>query len=703
MIRYFVFVVLLASIISPKVLAKPFKFVTLASDTIIDNDSIQVTPYFLKASARSLGNFAVTKPDRIGFQTYAGFNVLNTMRGHVPGLSQDPNVLSGTSTLYTNSALLVIDGMPVAQSIGDYYNLNSFDYQNIYALTGGNSTALYGGPGADGAYFLESKTGENFSRPTFELNLSPMQTWNETTNLTGGTETSNQFLLANAIAYKQDFGVVDTRLSYRYAWLPDGSAEGENHANYHNLRLNTGLSFSRLQARLILDDYYTNNEAEQSYFSLGTPVQTTSKAVRKNLQANLKLQYQILDWLSVSSQSSVGKIQDDNDRLVQTSETQIDREQRRAFVNVYASMHKRVHSNLLLTAFAGYQHEQIKIEASSVSPLNYMESWSEVKTHALLGGAGVQFKDYLYASLDYRRDKYSVFAPDHDNAGTYAINTSFIFSETLGWNNSWFSFGKLRTSYGKNSVAFKQGYPAQWPTAQLGNQYPNPDLHAGAKKMFQTGVDLGFMNNRLTVNASYFDDHHEDYLSLRALPPWMGSGGYVYGNIGTLKTNGWDIIVGGTVIAKEDFSMTSKLIWTTYKTEIELDGMTPGSGSGGDDRTLLGSPSPDWSGNFLHQVEYKSCFMSFLINYRKGGDLVHLDYSSGFPEVVIIDGTIVRLFDLSLGYRLPASMLNKLSLQDAQFSASGRNLWTIYSKSDDTENFSNVAPKNLSLSLTLVF
>jgi hypothetical protein len=42
------------------------------------------------------------------------------------------------------------------------------------------------------------------------------------------------------------------------------------------------------------------------------------------------------------------------------------------------------------------------------------------------------------------------------------------------------------------------------------------------------------------------------------------------------------------------------------------------------------------------------------------------------------------LYDISIGYKLPGNLLEKLHLHDAQFSLSGQNLWTLYSKADDS-------------------
>src|SRR5690348_3427583 len=122
----------------------------ILQDTTILNDTVRINPYFGKTTARELGNFAVLNQDKIAFQTYAGSNVLNTLRGHTPNFSVGANTSVNTPGLRNGESLLVIDGLPLNSSISSYTNLNSFDYQSVYALSSGSATSLYGGQGANG-------------------------------------------------------------------------------------------------------------------------------------------------------------------------------------------------------------------------------------------------------------------------------------------------------------------------------------------------------------------------------------------------------------------------------------------------------------------------------------------------------------------------------------------------------------------------
>ncbi|HPM29258.1 MAG TPA: hypothetical protein PLJ60_02885 [Chryseolinea sp.] len=722
-------VVILLVITAHKALALnlPIETQILLQDTVIQSDTLYITPYLSKTSAKGIGNYAVVPNDKIALQTNAGFNVMNTLRGHIPNFSIGANTSPSTTGLRSGGSLMVIDGLPYNSGFSNYYNLNSFEYENVYAISSGNGMALYGGAGNNGAFFLQGKTGKGFKRPTFELNSSSSLTSSELSSFAGENQTSNQVVLTNAIAYKQDFGVVDTRVSYSYSYLPDGSAPSDNQTNYHNLRINTGFSIApHFTARLILDDLYTKNRSSQNITFNSVSFLSGTEMIRKNLQGNLQLKYQPLKWLSFTSQSSLGQIENNIESVLQTASS-TDQKQKRQFANLFASVNKSIITDLSLTAFAGFQYEKVKTEQQFKSSSSYGESYSEYKTNSLLGGVGAQFKDYLFLDFNYRQDYFSVFASDNNSTPTYSLNSSFIFSEAFSWNNSWFSFGKVRSSIGKSSVGIYQGYPnGNFNSTLTLNSYPNPDLHASTKQMVEIGSDLSFVQNRITLNASYFTNHHDEMAT--RLPVPSSSNGFIYvtSNSLTMNTKGWEIVLGATLFKKSNFTMDTKLTWSTYKSETKI-ATNPDAANTGIPITTggvtviyytqpfgnltptpglsLGSPYPDWTSSILNQITFKNFFTSFLFDFRQGGTFYSLDYSTTFPTYSSQDGTMARLRDLSLGYRLASSILDKVLIREAQISISGRNLWTPYSKSDtDVENsFNNPVQKSGTLSLTLMF
>lgn len=136
---------------------------------------------------------------------------------------------------------------------------------------------------------------------------------------------------------------------------------------------------------------------------------------------------------------------------------------------------------------------------------------------------------------------------------------------------------------------------------------------------------------------------------------------------------------------------------------------------GDNDRTPVGSMNPDWEGGLQNTFEYKNFDFSFFLYARMGqtiwgeflgrynpdGDLngpAGHDYwtpenpSNSYPRpdankssivnyqhwemVMFADGSYVKLRNVTLGYSLPKSIVNKISLNKVRFYATGSNLAT---------------------------
>ncbi|HAC25993.1 MAG TPA: hypothetical protein DCE81_13855 [Cytophagales bacterium] len=67
---------------------------------------------------------------------------------------------------------------------------------------------------------------------------------------------------------------------------------------------------------------------------------------------------------------------------------------------------------------------------------------------------------------------------------------------------------------------------------------------------------------------------------------------------------------------------------------------------------------------------------------------------------------MTKVRDITLGYRLPQSLIGRLRLKDVFVSASGRNLYTIKSKGSEFESFFfpfSGLEKSISLNLLISF
>jgi hypothetical protein len=686
----------------------------IREDTTAREETILYGP-FGNRKISTLGYYATTVDDKQVFQLSSGIGIFNTLRGQVPNGEIAPTALSASVQLRGSSPMLVIDGLPFSQSLKGNYNLNTFEYERISVISSGNAVAgLYGASGMSGAIFLQSKTGEGYDEATLEVNsYSTLASRGDAMlDLIGAEDNKvRQWTFSNAVAYRQDFGIVDTRVSCNFTALPSPSSDEDSHTKSYAFRINTGAAITkRFNARVILDSYYQKISSLYNSTFYGGTEQNDLQGHQKLLQGSLALEYQVLDWLAIRSQGSLSKIENDdtyylarmftnNGQMATLNKNNWDQD--RSFANLFVSADRKLSADLSLTAFTGYQYEKHEPTRESVTrsstsggldpgpSISVYKQWLEFKTKSWLNGIGLNYREVAFIDLTYRRDQF-----DDDHKDAYSASGSFVYSEAFHLTGTGFSFGKIRGSFGKTDLTNTINYPYAWPAEGY-----DMSLFPVSGKNFEAGTDLGLVDNRITVNFSYFKNTNNSTYSYIS-SPYPGIPSYFL-DLGELKTSGWEVALGTTPLKKENIQLSTKLTWGKYKTKLGGDEDT-GIELPGVELTSI-NPTPDWRAGLLNQLTWKSIFFSFLIDVRRGGDF------TTFPPVVYPyvpeDGTQAKLRDVSAGVNLTPALLGKIGIKEATLSVSGRNLWTIYSKSsDDVEDTMDTAyMKSGSLSLSLRF
>lgn len=665
------------------------------SDSLNNKKTIRITPYQADTDVNAIGGFAVITKDSLAFQNYAGQSVLNTLRGHVPNFAPGQNSISITPALRNVGPMLIIDGLPFNSRISPYTNLRSFDYQNIYAISGGSATP-FGGIASNGAIFLESKSGKGFDKPTVEFNTAPTFTW-----AGGGSEVRyDQWYITNSIAYQQDFGKADTRVSYSYTHLPASDDYiYDSRSNYHNLKINTGFDVTdRFNIRLIIDENRLVNKYESAQIQWNTErIEYENTRKVNSLQGNLMLRYQVRDWLLLSSQSSLAKIGDLNkSTLSSIPETSGDVE--RKFANMFASANLPLTNKFYVNAFAGVQLEKQEgdwrqfISSQTLVAGNW--STMESNTRTFSGGIGIQYYNSFFVNYNYRLDRFNELADNNNIEPTYSVTSSFVFSDAFKMSNRWFSSGKLRGSFGKAFYIEGQSYPFadMSQSLNLPNGYPSTLFRPMDRRNNEVGLDLAFFNNRLSVQATNFYEVNEKSWAVLPLPGGMNGYQYFVFDLGELRTKGWEFVLGTTPIARRDLAMNTKFIIGTYDTKIKS-----GQQSGGVEPQVIGSynPNPDWRGSILNQLIWKKLYFTFLVDITRGGGVVTITQQN----LKIDDGSFTMLRDVSLGLNLTPNAF----IRNVNLSLSGRNLWLMYSKTSSTVETRPTRQKGISLNAALTF
>ncbi|RRB02245.1 TonB-dependent receptor [Larkinella rosea] len=289
---------------------------------------------------------------------------------------------------------------------------------------------------------------------------------------------------------------------------------------------------------------------------------------------------------------------------------------------------------------------------------------------------------------------------------------------------------------------------------------PNPDLKWEISKTLNVGFDFGFLGDRITGSIERYDTKTSDLLLSRLIPISSGYAS-VLQNIGATRNRGWELTLNGTVLntssgfkwdaglnlfankeeivdlfnGKDDvgnqwfigqpisvfYNFKQLGIWQTGEAaqaaaeakqrpgDIKIADVNGRDAAGNltnkpdgvinsDDRTVLGSTVPKWSGGLTNRFSFKGIDFSFLVYARQGQMLrsdfhnlggnqwqgrfnslnfdywtptnpsnsIPMPYAASAPlyadAVRFYDGSFVKIRNITLGYSLPKSLLAKVHI-----------------------------------------
>lgn len=232
---------------------------------------------------------------------------------------------------------------------------------------------------------------------------------------------------------------------------------------------------------------------------------------------------------------------------------------------------------------------------------------------SLIGRVNYDFKGRYLLSASVRRDAASVF-PESNRWGTFpSVSAGWLVSEESFLQDvEQLNFFKLRASWGRvgnqniSNTAFigtlaKTYYvTGEDPTAQVAvvqSNVPNTDVKWETVEDYNVGVDLGFLQNRLTVTADVFRRNTYDMLMYQAIPAHVGAGyNSPITNVGSLHTNGFDFTVG---YAKSTGAFTYGLSVNGTRAISKIDELANGQALYSGNTPIFGRPSKTEEGGYV--------------------------------------------------------------------------------------------------------
>jgi TonB-linked SusC/RagA family outer membrane protein len=322
---------------------------------------------------------------------------------------------------------------------------------------------------------------------------------------------------------------------------------------------------------------------------------------------------------------------------------------------------------------------------NNAASYNSFENINRRKLAGVYGDFKIGYREMVYLNLTGRND-WSSTLPEDDNSFFYpAVSLGFVFTEAFGMSDSdVLPFGKLRLSYGQvgNDAPlystrnyFTQAFAGgdgftdgiNFPFLGLNGferslTLGNNNLRAELTTTYEIGADLGFFNNRLNLDVTYYYSETKDQILPVDISPASGFTSRIQ-NAGLVSNEGIEAVLGIAAIQTPDFTWDVNVNFTHYETVVEelapgldnvfLAGFTSTSsraiagqpfgvlygnayrrdeagnliiGEEGfplleADPQIIGDPNPDYIMGIRNSFSYKGFQFGALLDIRQGGDI----------------------------------------------------------------------------------
>jgi TonB-linked SusC/RagA family outer membrane protein len=197
---------------------------------------------------------------------------------------------------------------------------------------------------------------------------------------------------------------------------------------------------------------------------------------------------------------------------------------------------------------------------------------------------------YMFTA-SFRRDGYSAFGFSNPRANFISLAGAWTFTNENFFKWEPMSLGKLRVSWGQNgnrslsdpylalaNLTAGTGSASMGYIDNSGNlvQYrylridrlANPNLHWEKTESFNTGIDFGFLNNRLTGSIDYYITPTVDMIMNRALPNFTGFTS-ITTNLGKVENKGFEFSLTSQNMHTKNFTWSTTFGFSKYKNTIK--------------------------------------------------------------------------------------------------------------------------------------
>ncbi|WP_166437275.1 SusC/RagA family TonB-linked outer membrane protein [Niastella caeni] len=231
---------------------------------------------------------------------------------------------------------------------------------------------------------------------------------------------------------------------------------------------------------------------------------------------------------------------------------------------------------------------------------------SQYKYNALFGNVNFKWDEKYIINMVARRDGSSRFGINNRFQTFGSIGAAWIFGSEKFIEKTFpfLSFGKIKGSYGTTGndgigdysylslySYLTSGIPYQNSASLNSGNLSNPYVQWEETRKFSLGIDLGFLNDRILINAAFAKNRSSNQLLEYNLPIITGRSSIIENFPATIQNINWEFSLNSTNIKTAAVKWTSAFNLTIPRNKVAsfpgIENTTYASGSAG---VIIGEP-----------------------------------------------------------------------------------------------------------------
>ncbi len=219
----------------------------------------------------------------------------------------------------------------------------------------------------------------------------------------------------------------------------------------------------------------------------------------------------------------------------------------------------------------------------SLQTLNQVQSTGDDQIENTTVGMYLQqrfgWNDRVFVTAAVRADDNSSFGENFDLVYYPKADVSWVLSEEPFFNVPGVNTLRLRAAYGQSGQqpeAFSalQTYVFGGSFTVTPGAIGNPDLGPERSSELEVGADVSFFEDRLGLDMTYFRGTTKDAILTRSVAPSLGYSGSQFFNAGQVDRTGFEVMIRGTPLQRDNATLDLTLSVGTNSNEIKSLGET---------------------------------------------------------------------------------------------------------------------------------